>query len=47
MLFQGFDYMVVYEAADQARLKLGLTVEELEVYMTRERKILNGPRKGE
>ncbi len=28
-------------------MKLGLTVKELEVYMTRERKILKGPRKGE
>ena len=36
-----------YKAADQAGLKLGLTLEELEVYMTRERMILKGPRKGE
>jgi hypothetical protein len=41
------DARAAYEAADQAGLKLGLTLEELEVYMTRERKILKGPRKGE
>jgi hypothetical protein len=41
------DARSAYEAADQAGLKLGLTVEELEVYMTRERKIRKGPRKGE
>ena len=41
------DARAAYEAADQAGLKLGLTVEELEVYMTRERKIPDGPRKGE
>ena len=36
-----------YEAAEKAKLKLGMTVEELEVFMTRERKIRKGPRKGE
>ena len=36
-----------YEAADKAGLKLGMTVEELEAYMTREWKIPEGPRKGE
>jgi hypothetical protein len=36
-----------YEAAEGAQLKLGMTVKELEVYMTRERKIRKGPRKGE
>ena len=41
------DARAAHEAADQAGLKLGLTVEELEVYMTRERKIPDGPRKGE
>ena len=41
------DARAAYEAADQAGLKLGLTVEELEVYMTRERRIVKGPRKGE
>ena len=41
------DARAAHKAADQAGLKLGLTVEELEVYMTRERKIPNGPRKGE
>ena len=35
-----------YDAADKAGLKLGLTLEELQVYMTRERKIRKGPRKG-
>jgi len=41
------DARAAYEAADRAGLKLGLTVEELEVYMTRERRIVKGPRKGE
>jgi hypothetical protein len=36
-----------YEAAEGAKLKLGMTVEELEVFMTRERKIPKGPHKGE
>ena len=36
-----------YEAADEAGLQLGMTVKELEAYMTREWKILDGPRKGE
>ena len=36
-----------HEAADKAGLKLGMTVEELEVFMTRERKILKGLHKGE
>ena len=36
-----------YEAAEKAKLKLGMTVEELEVFMTRERKILKGLHKGE
>jgi hypothetical protein len=35
-----------YDAADKAGLKLGLTLEELQVYMTRERLIRKGPRKG-
>jgi hypothetical protein len=35
-----------YDAADKAGLKLGLTLEELQVYMTLERKIRKGPRKG-
>ena len=35
-----------YEAAEEAKLKLGMTVEELEVFMTRERKIPKGPHKG-
>jgi hypothetical protein len=36
-----------YEAAEEVELKLGMTVtvEELEVFMTRERKICKGPRK--
>ena len=34
-----------YEAADTAELKLGMSVEGLEVYMTRERLICMGPRK--
>ncbi len=33
-----------YDAADKEGLKFGMTVEELEVYMTREWKILKGPR---
>jgi hypothetical protein len=37
------DARSAYEAAEKAELKLGLTVKELEVYMTRERKILKGP----
>ena len=41
------DARAAYEAADRAGLKLGLTVEELEVYMTRQRRIVKGPRKGE
>ena len=41
------DARAAYEAADRAGLKLGLTVEELEVYMTRERRIVKGPRRGE
>ncbi len=41
------DARAAFEAAEQAGLQLGLTVEELEVYMTRERKIVKGPRKGE
>ena len=41
------DARSAYEAAEKAELKLGLTIKELEVYMTRERKILKGPRKGE
>jgi hypothetical protein len=41
------DARAAYEAADRAGLKLGLTVEELEVYMTRERRIVKGPRQGE
>ena len=36
-----------YDAATTAGLKLGMSVEELELYMTRERVILKGPRKGE
>ncbi len=32
----------VYDAADKAGLKVGITLEELEAYMTRERKILKG-----
>ncbi len=40
------DACAAYKAADLAGLKLGLTVQELEVYMTRERKILKGQRKG-
>ena len=36
-----------YEAAEEAKLKLGMTVEELKVFMTRERKIPKGPHKGE
>ena len=36
-----------HEAADKAGLKLGMTVEELEVDMTRERKIRKGQRKDE
>jgi hypothetical protein len=35
-----------YEAAEEAKLKLGMTVEELEVFMTRGRKIPKGPHKG-
>ncbi len=35
------------EAADKAGLKLGMTVDELEVYKTRERIIRKGPHKGE
>ena len=38
------DARAAYEVADQAGLKLGMTVEELEVYITREWKILKGPR---
>jgi hypothetical protein len=36
-----------YEAAEKAKLKLDMTVEELEVFMTRERKIRKGPHKDE
>jgi hypothetical protein len=36
-----------YEAANKAGLKLGMTVKELDVYMTWERKILKGPHKDE
>ncbi len=36
-----------YEAAEKVELKLGTTVEQLEVYMTRERKIRKGQRKDE
>ena len=36
-----------YDAATTAGLKLGMSVEELELYMTRERVILKSPRKGE
>ncbi len=36
-----------YEAAEKATLKLGMTVEELEVFMTRERQIRKGPRRDE
>ncbi len=41
------DARAAYEAAEKAGQKLGLTVNELVVYMTREQKILEGPRKGE
>ena len=34
-----------YDAATTAGLKLGMSVEELELYMTLERVILKGPRK--
>jgi hypothetical protein len=36
-----------YKAAEEAELKLGMTVEELEVFMTRERKIRKGQRRDE
>jgi hypothetical protein len=36
-----------YEAAEGRKLKLGMTVEELEVFITREQKIPKGPRKDE
>jgi hypothetical protein len=41
------DAREAYKAADLAGMKPDLTVQELEVYMPRERKMLKGPRKGE